>query len=72
MRGSKNPNPTPLELARREAGMSRQKLAEMSGVSSRAIERYEQGRTNINDAAVSRVRDMAKAIGCPIEKIMNE
>ena len=72
MRGSKNPNPTRLEVERRAAGMSRQKLAELSGVSSRVIERYEQGRTNINDASAARVRDLAKAIGCPIEKIMNE
>lgn len=67
-----NLNPTPLELARREAGMSRKKLAETSGVKIRAIEMYEQRRTNINDASAARVRDMAKAIGCSIEKIMNE
>lgn len=67
-----NPNPTPLEIARREVGMSRKKLAESSGVKIRAIEMYEQRRTNINDASASRVRDMAKAIGCSIEKIMNE
>ncbi|MBE7063963.1 MAG: helix-turn-helix transcriptional regulator [Ruminococcaceae bacterium] len=67
-----NPNPTPLEAARREVGMTRKRLAEISGVSIRAIEMYEQGRTNINDASASRVRDMAKAIGCPIEKIMND
>lgn len=72
MRGSKNPNPTRLETERRAAGMSRKKLAELSGVSSRVIERYEQGRTNINDASAAKVRDMANAIGCPIEKIMNE
>ena len=67
-----NQNPTPLEIARREAGMSRKQLAETSGVKIRAIEMYEQRRTNINDASAARVRDMAKAIGCPIEKIMNE
>lgn len=67
-----NQNPTPLEIARREAGMSRKKLAETSGVKIRAIEMYEQRRTNINDASAARVRDMAKAIGCSIEKIMNE
>lgn len=72
MRGSKNPNPTALEIERRAAGMSRQKLAELSGVSSRVIERYEQGRTNINDASASKVRDMAQALGVPMEKIMNE
>lgn len=68
----RNPDPTPLEIARRESGLTRKKLAELSGVNIRAIEMYEQRRTNINDASASRVRDMAKAIGCPIEKIMNE
>lgn len=67
-----NPNPTPLEIARREVGLTRKKLAELSGVKIRAIEMYEQRRTNINDASASRVRDMARAIGCSIEKIMNE
>ena len=67
-----NPNPTALELARREVGMTRKKLSELSGVNIRAIEMYEQRRTNINDASAARVRDMANAIGCPIEKIMNE
>lgn len=72
MRGSKNPNPTQLEVVRRAAGMSRKKLAELSGISERVIERYEQQRTNINDASVSNVRNIAKALGCPIEKILNE
>lgn len=67
-----NQNPTPLELARREAGMSRKKLAETSGVKIRAIEMYEQRRTNINDASAARVRYMAKALGVPIEKILND
>lgn len=72
MRGSKNPNPTPLESARREAGMSRKKLAEVSGISFRTIECYEQGKNNINMAAVDTVRTLARAIGVPIEKILDE
>lgn len=72
MRGSKNPNPTRLEVERRAAGISRKKLSELSGVNIRVIERYEQRRTNINDASVSRVLDMAKALGVPMEKIIDE
>lgn len=72
MRGSKNPNPTALEKVRREAGISRKKLAELSGVSYRVIERYEQRRTNINDAAVSKIKVLAEALDVPMEKIMNE
>lgn len=72
MRGSKNPNPTRLEATRRAAGMSRKKLSELSGISSRVIERYEQGRTDINDASASHVRNIAKALGCQMENIMND
>lgn len=65
-------NCTNLTLVRQEKGMSREQLAEKSGVNIRAIENYEQNRTNINGAAVSRVRDLAQALGVPIEKILNE
>lgn len=68
----KKNNCTNLTLVRQEKGMSREQLAEKSGVNVRAIENYEQNRTNINGAAVSRVRDLAQALGVPIEKILNE
>ena len=68
----KKNNCTNLPLVRQEKGMSREQLAEKSGVNVRAIENYEQNRTNINGAAVSRVRDLARALGVPIEKILNE
>lgn len=68
----KKKNCTNLTLVRQEKGMSREQLAEKSGVNVRAIENYEQNRTNINGAAVSRVRDLARALGVPIEKILNE
>lgn len=68
----KKNNCTNLTLVRQEKGMSREQLAEKSGVNIRAIENYEQNRTNINGAAVSRVRDLAQALGVPIEKILNE
>ena len=68
----KKNNCTNLTLVRQEKGMSREQLAEKSGVNIRAIENYEQNRTNINGAAVSRVRDLAQALGVPIERILNE
>ena len=68
----KKNNCTNLTLVRQEKGMSREQLAEKSGVNVRAIENYEQNRTNINGAAVSRVRDLARALGVPIEKILIE
>lgn len=52
--------------------MTRAQLAEKSGVSARAIERYEQRRSSINDASVGRVRDLARALGVPIESIIDD
>lgn len=67
-----NPNPTALEKARREAGLTRKKLSELSGVSLRSLECYEQRKNDINIANVKTVRALANAIGCPIEKILDE
>lgn len=72
MRGKKNTNPGPLEAARREAGLSRKKLSELTGVSFRTIECYEQGKNNINMAAAETVRTLARALNVPMEKIMND
>ena len=72
MRGKINPNPTALEKARREAGLSRKKLSELSGVSFRSLECYEQRKNDINIANVKTIRALAQAIGCPIEKILDE
>lgn len=72
MRGSKNPNPTALEKTRREVGMSRKKLSELSGVSFRTLECYEQGKNDINIASVKTVRALAQALGVPMEKILDE
>ena len=67
-----NPNPTALEKARREAGMSRKKLAEVSGVSFRSLECYEQKKNDINVANVKTVRALAQALNVPMEKILDE
>lgn len=72
MRGSKNPNPTPLERVRREKNLSRKKLAEISGISFRTIECYEQGKNNINMAVAETVRTLARTLNVSMEEIMNE
>lgn len=71
MRGSKNPNPTALEKTRREVGMSRRKLSEISGVSFRSLECYEQRKNDINIANVQTVLALARALGVPMEKILD-
>lgn len=72
MRKSQNPNPGNLEKIRREAGLSRKKLGELSGISFRIIEQYEQGLRDINVASVSIVRALAKALNVPIENILED
>ena len=67
----KNPCPTPLENARRAAGLTRKELSEKSGVSFRSIETYEQRKNNINLAAAGTVRDLAAALNVPMESILN-
>lgn len=67
-----NPNPTALEKTRREVGMSRKKLSEISGVSFRSLECYEQRKNDINIASVKTVRALAQALNVPMEKILDE
>ena len=65
-----NPNPTALEKIRREAGLSRKKLGEVSGVNWRTIEGYEQRKRNINIAPVVNVLALSKALNVPIENLL--
>lgn len=68
----KKNNLTNLTRVRQASGISRKELAERSGVNERTIERYEQGRVSINEAAVSKVLAMAKVLNVPIEKIIED
>lgn len=67
-----NQNPTPLEVARRSAGLTRQQLSKKSGISLGTIKEYEQRRNNINNARAVIVVDLADALGVPVQKILNE
>lgn len=68
----KNPNPSHLEVERHRAGLTRKQLAERSGVNLRTIEAYEQGKNDIGMAAVSSVRQLARALKVPIENILED
>lgn len=65
-----NPNPTPLEIARRAAGLNREKLAEMSNVSIHTIANYENGNRKINVKQVLNLVALADALGVPVQKIL--
>lgn len=67
----KNPAPSRLEIARRSAGLTRKQLADKVGISYRTIETYEQGKNDINMAAVASVKKIADVLGVSIESIIN-
>lgn len=65
-----NPNPTPLEKARRAAGLTREQLAKKSCVSLNTVKNYENRVRKINVRQVLNLVALADAIGVPVQKIL--
>ncbi len=61
---------TKLKRQRAIYGYSQRELANLSGVSLRAIQMYEQRQKDINKASAISVRNLAKVLGCNIEDLM--
>ena len=61
---------TQLARLRKNLGMSQRELAHRSGVSLRSIQMYEQRNKDINKAQLMTVRNLARALGCDIEKLV--
>ena len=59
-----------LSEVRKARGFTQQQLSEVSGVSVRMIQLYEQRRNDINKAQVNIVLSLAKSLGCDIEDLM--
>lgn len=51
-------------------GLSRNKLSEVTGVSSRSIETYENGHRNVAEASANTVYALADALDCTIEDLI--
>ena len=51
-------------------GLSQQALANLSGVSIRTIQNYEQGTKDINKAAITTIQSLALALDCAINELM--
>lgn len=63
-----NAQPTRLKTIRKARGFTQQELSDVSGVTLRMIQLYEQRRNNINEASVTSVISLANALGCqPID-----
>ena len=61
---------TSLKRIRSAYGCSQSELAQLSGVSLRSIQMYEQRNKDINKASVETVFRLAKALGCQMEDLM--
>ena len=59
-----------LKKYRELAGYSQGKLAEVSGVSVRMIQHYEQGRADINRAEAMTVWKLAHWLQCGVEDLL--
>lgn len=60
-----------LREVRTNAGLSRIKLAELSGISFRLIEAYEQGKNDINKAQVNTLKPLAEVLNCKIDDLLD-
>jgi len=63
---------TNLKRIRTLYGCSQSELANMSGVSLRSIQMYEQRNKDINKAGVSTVYSIALALGCTVEDLLEK
>lgn len=63
---------TNLKRIRTAYGCSQRELAEMSGVSLRSIQMYEQRNKDINKAQSESLYCLAKVLGCTMEKMRSD
>ena len=61
---------TKLREIRKARGFTQQELSEASGVSLRMIQLYEQRQNDINKAQVTVVINLARALGCDVEDLL--
>lgn len=59
-----------LQEIRKENGLSQSQLAELSGVSVRMIQHYEQGSKDINKGSAITLYNLSKALKCTMENLI--
>lgn len=59
-----------LKLMRQKKGLSQSQLANVSGISVRTLQCYEQGSRNINLANLSTLVSLARALDCKVTDIL--
>ena len=63
---------TKLQEIREASGLTRNQLAEMTGVSFRMISYYENGSKDINRAEALTVYKLAQALFCTVEDLLEK
>ena len=63
---------TNLKRIRTAYGCTQAELAQLSGVSLRSIQMYEQRNKDINKASVDTVYRLAKTLGCAMEDLIEK
>lgn len=63
---------TNLKIFRKRVDLSQRELAELTGVSVRTIQQYEQRQKDINKAQVQRLLMFAKALCCDVEDLIEK
>lgn len=61
-----------LKYTREKSKLSQSELANLSGVSVRMIQAYEQGAQDINKSSVETVLKLAEALRCNVYEIINK
>lgn len=61
-----------LQHYRKLAGLSQAQLAEKVGISHRTLQDYEQNRKPLEKAAAITVLNLARALGCTVEGLIDK
>ena len=67
---NKAASPTRLQKIRKAHGLTQKELSELSGVSLRMIQLYEQRQNDINQASGQTINNLARALCCNFYEIM--
>lgn len=67
---NKTASPTRLQKIRKARGLTQKELSELSGVSLRMIQLYEQRQNEINQASGQAINNLARALCCNFYEIM--
>ena len=67
---NKTASPTRLQKIRKAQGLTQKQLSELSGVSLRMIQLYEQRQNDINQASAQTINSLARALCCNFYEIM--